>query len=116
MHLHELYGWQGPMTLRQEEAWHAWLHMQWNKPSRTDYYLMAVRAALLQKGTNLRDLRINFIDQQPDGTPVRTPEQEAFAVQQSKARWLIAAGMPVKEVPFSAHETYGKHDKRPEQK
>jgi hypothetical protein len=36
--LHELMGWEGPMTHRQFLTWRAWQAEEWNKPSRADYY------------------------------------------------------------------------------
>lgn len=31
-------GWDGPVTHRQFEAWYAWHLMEFNNPSRADYY------------------------------------------------------------------------------
>lgn len=40
MHLHELLGWQGPMTHRQYVAWQEWLKIEQNQPDRGDHYVM----------------------------------------------------------------------------
>jgi len=37
-------GWPGPLTHRQYRVWAEWDKLQWNEPSRTDHYLMAVAA------------------------------------------------------------------------
>lgn len=42
MHLHDLLGWDGPMSHRQYLAWQEWLREDRNHPSRSDYYLMRV--------------------------------------------------------------------------
>jgi hypothetical protein len=40
--LHELLGWQGPMTHRQFAAWQEWLLLEANRPGRLEHYLMRV--------------------------------------------------------------------------
>jgi hypothetical protein len=42
MHLHQLLGWRGPMTHRQFVTWRAWLEMQWNRPTKDDWYSMQI--------------------------------------------------------------------------
>lgn len=87
-------GWPGPMTHRQFRAWRAWLDMQWDRPSRTDHYIMQATAESIRphvkKGTKVKtsDYRLSF---SPDGkrkaTPVQSPEE-------NRAAWLgIAAGL-----------------------
>jgi hypothetical protein len=41
-------GWVGPMTHRQYAAWGAWEADQWNRPSRTDHELAAIRLEILR--------------------------------------------------------------------
>lgn len=38
--LHEIMGWDGPMTNRQYLVWIEWLKGDWNNPSRSDHYQM----------------------------------------------------------------------------
>jgi len=35
-------GWQGPLTHRQAIVWQAYLEDQWERPSRSDFYLMQI--------------------------------------------------------------------------
>jgi len=42
-------GWCGPMTHRQFEVWQEWLNQQWNKPSRTDHYLLRIASYIAEK-------------------------------------------------------------------
>jgi hypothetical protein len=64
--LHEVVGWPGPMTYRQELAWQWWLGEDLNHPSRTDHYLMQVAAITAQAhakdGARIRmdDFRLKF--------------------------------------------------------
>ena len=48
MHLHDLYGWPGPITHRQFVAWLVWLSEEQNRPSRTDYHIMRVAQRVQQ--------------------------------------------------------------------
>lgn len=38
--LNELMGWSGTMTHRQFIVWKKWLHDEWERPSRSDKYIM----------------------------------------------------------------------------
>jgi len=59
-------GWEGPVTWRQFEVWQAWLDMQWNEPSRSDWYLMRVAANVLRaagdKDATEEKMRLRFVD------------------------------------------------------
>lgn len=43
-------GWEGPMTQRHFEVWEAWLDREWNKPNRSDHYLMRVMHEVKYQG------------------------------------------------------------------
>jgi len=43
-------GWQKILTNRQFEAWKVWEVLDYNHPSRTDYYLMEVVNSLVERG------------------------------------------------------------------
>lgn len=82
------------MTHRQYLAWREWLAEQWNRPSRTDHYLMQVAAETirphLKKGakTTLADFRLSF------GDGVRGTAMPQ-SVDENRAIWLEAAsGLP----------------------
>lgn len=86
-------GWRGPMTHRQFEAWHAWLELEQNRPSRADWYAMQtaleVRWVLAssRSGADLNDMKIPLVrSRKAEGE-----EDEATMVEQatalSKATW-----------------------------
>lgn len=66
------------MTHRQYEAWQAWLRAEWNRPSRTDHYLMQLNRTLSllpawvwgksPEGPALDKMRIPFVfsSREPD--------------------------------------------------
>ena len=61
----------------------------WNKPSRTDYYLMRVAQRVHQSSVSKREItlddeRVRFTD--------HSPEDQAKRVEQSKARWFAFTG------------------------
>lgn len=93
-------GWPGPLTHRQFEAWQAWLDLDMDRPSRTDWYLMQLAAMLaggigtvqLKKGRSVDPgkLKLSFggaapkpptepdPDEHPDaGPPIRSAEENA---------------------------------------
>lgn len=41
-----MMGWTGPTTLRQAHIWDEFLMDEWNRPSRSDHYLMAIAAEI----------------------------------------------------------------------
>lgn len=83
MHLHELMGWDGPMTHRQFLAWQAWQRMDIEQPQRAEivYSMQAAQAAGGYK-TSLQDHRIEFVkdDDEVSGKP-QTPKQRAAAMK-----------------------------------
>lgn len=86
-------------TERELGVWLAWLDMQWDRPSRTDQYLMQVACEVrrvLAKRPNeikLADFRLRLVE--PEVKPQMTREQ---ATALSKARWLGMMTRPVKVV------------------
>lgn len=87
-------GWPGPMTHRQFDAWRAWLALQWDRPSRADWYAMQtaceVRRVLSSKPNSVRveQFALQFKDQ----SERHQPADPAQAAQWSKAAWLGALG------------------------
>lgn len=95
MHLHECLGWPGPITHRQYEMWQLWLDQQWNKPSRTDHYLMQIAMEVRRpnvkgsKNLKMKDFVIKFTSQDGRvGSKLSKEQATAF----SKAKWLSAFG------------------------
>lgn len=64
------------MTDRQFRAWCKWLDMQWDRPSRTDHYLMQIAAALCE-GKSTPDMKL------PPFERVR-PAQSELAVKSDR--------------------------------
>ncbi len=95
MHMHDLLGWPGPMTQRQFVTWVAWLRVQWDRPDRTDGYLMQV-AAEVRRGhvknprkVKLEDFRLKYDGGSSRKKPAMTKEQ---ATAMSKAVWMARLG------------------------
>jgi len=98
--LHEAMGWEGPLTARQYEVWQAWLDLQWNRPSRTDHYLMQIAAQVTRAAAkNPRSVKSEGfkIEFKTRDTP-KNPAQKQIELQQSKARWGAILGKPASEV------------------
>lgn len=74
----------------------AWLEMQWDRPNRTDWYLMQiaaeVRRGLVKKPNSVKteNMRIRFVLSSKRSTPALTPGQQMLA---SKQCWLGAVGL-----------------------
>lgn len=85
-----------PLTHRQFLALSLFMEEEWNQPSRTDHYLMALRATIEAfaagfskngKAPRFADMKLKF--GKSDEAPKMTRE-EAAAI--SKARWFAATG------------------------
>jgi hypothetical protein len=86
MHLHELFGWPGPLTHRQFLAWIE--HLE--EPDTHDWYAMAV-AAEVRRGNvkepgkvQVSDLRLGFVKTRK----ITEAEETALA----KAKWFAVSG------------------------
>lgn len=88
-------GWDGPLTNRQFKVWQAWLLDEYNRPSRTDLYLMQIAAVIRQvncrsvaeaQRVRLKDFHLTL--REPG--PKLTTEQ---ATRYAKARWSAAVGI-----------------------
>ena len=57
-------GWSGPMTHRQYAAWIEWLELEWNQPSRDNYYALRIVAEIKRlfskDAIDLGELKIQF--------------------------------------------------------
>lgn len=81
------------MTHRLFAAWTAWLLMEWNRPSRTDQYLMSLTAEVRRilakhpEKVKIKDFLLKFGDGKP---PKKLTEEEAGAL--SMMKWLGGLG------------------------
>lgn len=82
-------GWPGPMTCHQMRAWQAWLALEWNRPSRSDFYVMTVAAEVRRghvkkpKSVKLQHFELEF--KRKSGRANKpAPDQQ---MELSKARW-----------------------------
>lgn len=88
------------MTHRQYEVVQAWLEAEWNRPSRSDYYLMQIGCEVLRgrvrkpKSVQMKHLKLAFQVAQAPRKPLTREEAAAAA----KARWVGLMGMPVRVV------------------
>ena len=96
MHLHEYLGWPGPLTHRQFLAWRAFRESAWDRPSRSDQYLMQIAFHVARSNARyprrmkLDDFRLRFGS---GGKPRQTPEE-------SKRKWLTgfaSMGVTIRE-------------------
>jgi hypothetical protein len=83
-----MLGW-GPLTHREFVTWQAWLDEQWNKPSRTDFYLMRIAYYLLSEPPHdLNQMKIPF-----EKKSIKRRMSKTEATQMAKNKWLPAVGL-----------------------
>lgn len=74
------------------------LEGEWNKPNRTDYYLMRIAQELWMmrnpgKTKDLNEFKIPFAEPKPKTVAPKTEEDKAAHIAASKAKWgAIARG------------------------
>lgn len=108
-HLHEIMGWDGPMTHRQFVCWNEWLDfVSINQPSRDNYYQMQVacetRRSNSKKPQNIKldSFKLKFTKKTIDPTTqkptlsskpkAQTPQQKLDALKQV---WINRMTKPV---------------------
>ena len=74
----------------------AWLDQQWNRPSRSDHYLMQIalivgRVFGSEKKSDLKDMQLKFRD--PDEGLSRRPQTREQAARAARARWFPLLGL-----------------------
>jgi ADP-glucose pyrophosphorylase len=83
-------------TEREMKVTLAWLEMQWERPNRTDWYLMQiaaeVRKGLVKKPNSVKteNLKIKFVLDRKRSAPPPTAQEQMMT---SKQCWLGAAGL-----------------------
>lgn len=91
-------------THRQYRLWLAWLDQQWERPDRTDYYLMQIAAEVRKVlAKNRKQIEIEhfgipstFWDRLFKRKPATPPEQQKVSKAQaaiSKATWFAFLGV-----------------------
>lgn len=89
-------GWDGPLTHRQYLVWQTWLAGEWNKPSRTDHYLMQIAFYILRSNVTtpkrvlMEDQKIEFII---GNKPKKTTNPKTIAAA-AKATWMARMTIP----------------------
>jgi hypothetical protein len=100
MHLHDLYGWPGPLTHRQFLAWQEWLDDQWCEPDRHDWYQMqtayVVARSMGGSRASLNEFKLDFKSARETRDVSRMPISQETAWAQAK--WFARMTMPVKVV------------------
>lgn len=106
-------GWSGPMTHRQFASWSVYLEEEWNRPDRTDHYLMQVgvevRRVLSREPNShkLDDMRLEFKRPEPEPDPKTAAGRrriEELRVEQTKKSqsgwaWLIGKAKRMIRLP-----------------
>jgi hypothetical protein len=93
-------GWSEPLTHRQFAAWAAWWADEWNRPSRSDQYLMQValevrRAAAKHPGrVKIERFRLRFT-----GEKASQPRTRERAAELARAKWLPVFGLKPEDLP-----------------
>jgi len=63
MHLHDVFGWPGPLTERQAAAWREWFLLDANRPNRLEHYVMQVAQEVRRqhgRSDDLNKFKIKF--------------------------------------------------------
>lgn len=103
---------------RQFLAWMVWLREQWNRPSRTDTYLMKLEAAVrgikkLSPGV-MKRLQVQFDFKKPVVlTKKQQKEQEAREVEREIRRNLASLGLGRDGKPLSKERKQQKTKRQP---
>ena len=91
MHLHELMGWDGPMTHRQFLAWQAWQRLDIERPQRAEIvYTMQVAQAAGGYKLPLQDHAITFEttdDEEPKTRRQSAAEMKAIVSAATGSKW-----------------------------
>jgi hypothetical protein len=81
----------------------AWMRMEWDRPSRSDYYQMQTAAlvdnfmdAFRKKAVNATpgDMKIKFKEPEAALTPEQRRHRQEQAARQRKSMWAGLLGMP----------------------
>jgi hypothetical protein len=110
-------GWPGPVTHRQYMLWHRWFGLQWNRPSRDNWYLMAiaaeVRRVLSKQPRSIKEkhFKLKFDLENPEGPPKNlSPEEvkkrkiELSTIAKAKVGAMLGIDLPTED---NIQETLG---------
>lgn len=100
-HLYEYLGQPGPLTHREHMTWLAWEQLQWNRPSRSDYYQMQTAFEICRSNA-AKPKKIQFewfVMKFKDPTGVeRQLKATQGTIAASKAAWINRMTKPVQRV------------------
>lgn len=86
------------MTHRQFLAWQVWQGEEWNRPDRTDHYLMNLARLQVDSKKNLGEFRLPFA-RVSDGQPPELSEvQQRRLSIEAKAKSLDRSGLLTPEL------------------
>lgn len=78
---------QDSHTHREYQVWMCWLEKQWNKPSRSDHYLMRVAQRVLQSQST-KPQKVDLDDQKVSFTLVKKKtEEETVESKKEKSKY-----------------------------
>lgn len=86
-------GWSGPLTHRQYLAWQAWFDAEWDRPNRTDNYLMSIACEVRRSQSKrparhkLEHMRLKFRRKHEQTGPPSQAQIDA-----AKAVWMARVG------------------------
>jgi len=92
-----LLGWPGPVTNRQFEAWQCWRGLQWDRPDRTDQYLMQIACEVVR--SRVKDpakVKLSHFKLDFGRSGRERPVTREQATRWSQAAWFSSMTMPVK--------------------
>lgn len=97
-------GWLGPMTHRQCLAWTYWLRDEWDRPSRSDWYVMQLNTSLARmfaknpSSIEVKHFKLEFKDESTEHTGPMSEEEAMSHARDSEAIWLGAFGVTTADV------------------
>ena len=123
--VHELMGWTGPLTHRQYLGWQAWLEIEWDRPSRSDWYAMQVaaetrRGSYMQAGISadqVREINMKLVFKPAASVNKDDMTDEQFQeweMNVSKSLALARRGKVVQEAPMESDVEGGLIEEQPD--
>lgn len=98
-HLHEVLGWNGPLTHRQFVLWNLWLDEQLNIPTRDNYYQMQVACETRRMfSKNPQGIKIDHFKLKFKREKEQTVTTDQERIRQIHQRWIGRMTAPVRVI------------------